>query len=345
MRDDDYIGRRLRPSRALPEFYTLDHLLRKISEIASVLERSQWEPGIRVLDAGAGTAPYRSFFSRPVFDYLAVDAQAMPDLSARADGERLPFRDGSFDLVLSNQVLEHVTDPVAVAAELQRIVSDRGYLLVSCPFVWEVHNFPGDYWRFSHQALELLFGEMDLVYVEPSTSTAECLAQTFNLFINRNFDGESWKRLLFRATNSRLLASLLPASDSLLPANYVVLARKAKIANAQPGRARIRLHIDAPAEGAVVGGSTVSIQGWIASDLPLQIVSARIDNCGSKELRHSLPRLDVWRAFPEYRYAHRSGFDGEYAVGNISAGEHRLQVEAQAGEMRVSETVRIVVKR
>ncbi|HEY2931197.1 MAG TPA: class I SAM-dependent methyltransferase [Acidobacteriota bacterium] len=343
MSNDDYIGRRLNPSRALPEFYTLDHLLRKVAEIASIAERSHWKPPIRVLDAGAGSAPYRSLFSKSEFDYVAVDSLAVPNLSAQAEAAQLPFFDGSFDVVLSNQVLEHVTDPCGAARELQRVLSDRGYLLVSCPFVWEVHNFPADYWRFSSQALRLLFSEMDLVYLEPSTSTAQCLAQTFNLFINRNSRSESWKKLLFRITNSRLLLRLLPASDSLLPSNYVVLARKLPAA-AQPSIDRgARMHVDAPGEGASLSGSTIRVSGWVVGDFPLQFVSARIDNCRESKLRHSLPRLDVWRAFPEYRFAHRSGFEGECEMADVSAGEHQLRVKAEAGGVPVSRTVRIFV--
>src|SRR5215467_2460428 len=66
-----------------------------------------------VLDWGCGRAAYRV----PVRDflghrYVGVDVEG-PDADVRADVLRLPFRDESFDHVLTNAVLEHVREPVA----------------------------------------------------------------------------------------------------------------------------------------------------------------------------------------------------------------------------------------
>ena len=49
--------------------------------------------------------------------------------AARADAVSLPFADGTFDLVMCNEVIEHVEDPVLVALELTRVA--RRYVLVS----------------------------------------------------------------------------------------------------------------------------------------------------------------------------------------------------------------------
>ena len=51
----------------------------------------------------------------------------------RGVGENLPFRDESFDLVLSYQTLEHVQDPAAVIAEMLRVVRRGGALHLRCP--------------------------------------------------------------------------------------------------------------------------------------------------------------------------------------------------------------------
>ncbi|MBI4454687.1 MAG: class I SAM-dependent methyltransferase [Acidobacteria bacterium] len=352
MKQVDYVNRRLRPLRSMPEFYTLRHLLSKVTEIVSVLERSQWTPPIRVLDAGAGCGPYRQLFSNGNFRYVAVDCQTLPGVSVVADAQRLPFADGVFDLVLSNQVLEHVCDPNTVSAELKRIVSDRGYLLLSCPFVWEIHCFPADYWRFSSQALQLLFADMDLVYMEPSTNTAQCLAQTFNLFINRNLENELVKALLFRFTNSRLVVAGIAPEDELLPANYVMVAkRKVPVettiqisavrqpsdtrARTQPGLplsdpGRFRMRVDTPSFEIPVKGPRVKVSGWIAGDSPMDQVWARVDGSEQWTMECNLPRVDVWRAFPEFGNAHRSGFQGECSMGLLSPGEHTLEILATA---------------
>src|SRR6267142_2041504 len=48
-------------------------------------------------------------------------------------GENLPFQDGSFDLVTMNQVIEHVSDQVAVIREAVRVLRSGGVLYVNCP--------------------------------------------------------------------------------------------------------------------------------------------------------------------------------------------------------------------
>jgi len=44
-----------------------------------------------------------------------------------AQGERTPFRDVSFDLVICSNVLDHVRDPQAVVAEARRVLRPGGY--------------------------------------------------------------------------------------------------------------------------------------------------------------------------------------------------------------------------
>jgi ubiquinone/menaquinone biosynthesis C-methylase UbiE len=65
----------------------------------------------------------------------ARQAAAEQGLEARAffqvgDGNRLCFPDGSFDLVLSNSVLHHLADPVAVINEMARVAKPAGVVLL-----------------------------------------------------------------------------------------------------------------------------------------------------------------------------------------------------------------------
>jgi SAM-dependent methyltransferase len=56
-------------------------------------------------------------------------------LSRRAAGHigRLPFADGSFDLVTANMVVEHVDDPAALLAEVRRVLRPDGRFLLHTP--------------------------------------------------------------------------------------------------------------------------------------------------------------------------------------------------------------------
>jgi len=52
---------------------------------------------------------------------------------AQAEGERLPFADSSFDLVLLIEVIEHTWRPEAVIAEIARILVPQGRLILTTP--------------------------------------------------------------------------------------------------------------------------------------------------------------------------------------------------------------------
>jgi SAM-dependent methyltransferase len=76
------------------------------------------------------------------------------DLCAPLSDER------RFDVVICEQVLEHVVDPWQGAANLRRLCAPDGHVIVSTPFMIKVHELPEygmlDYWRFTPRGLRLL---------------------------------------------------------------------------------------------------------------------------------------------------------------------------------------------
>jgi len=116
-------------------------------------------PGTRVLDAGAGNAPYRELFTH--CDYRTQDWPASSHPGARhadivADLHELPVRTGRFDFVLCTEVLEHLPEPGQALAEIRRILRPNGQLLITVPFVIELHEEPYDFFRYTPQALSRL---------------------------------------------------------------------------------------------------------------------------------------------------------------------------------------------
>ena len=51
----------------------------------------------------------------------------------RANGERLPFKDNTFDIIISDDVIEHLSNPSKVIAELRRVLKPGGFLVISFP--------------------------------------------------------------------------------------------------------------------------------------------------------------------------------------------------------------------
>jgi SAM-dependent methyltransferase len=65
-----------------------------------------------------------------------------------------------FDVVICEQVLEHVPDPAKAVENLRELCEPGGHLLVSTPFLIKVHELEAigmlDYWRFTPRGLRTL---------------------------------------------------------------------------------------------------------------------------------------------------------------------------------------------
>ena len=100
-------------------------------------------------------ADLRSLF--PAAKYLGTDMIDGPGVDQVADAEKLPFADGSFDLVLCLETFEHAKRPWLVAAEIERVVSDKGIIIVSSQQNFPLHKHPADYFRYTPYGLASFF--------------------------------------------------------------------------------------------------------------------------------------------------------------------------------------------
>lgn len=105
-----------------------------------------------VLDCGAGR---RSVYFENVVNFEIVPYDTTDVLGV---GEVLPFKDNSFDAVISVAVLEHVKDPFRSAKEIIRVLKPRGELICAVPFLQPLHGYPHHYYM-THQGLKNLFEE------------------------------------------------------------------------------------------------------------------------------------------------------------------------------------------
>jgi SAM-dependent methyltransferase len=88
---------------------------------------------------------------------INLDIQDSEHIDILAKGTELPFHDQSLDLVISQEVLEHIDAPLDTIAEVHRVLRSGGKFYCQVPFIIGFHPGPSDYWRFSKQALEHLF--------------------------------------------------------------------------------------------------------------------------------------------------------------------------------------------
>lgn len=107
-----------------------------------------------VLDYGCDDTPYRRLLPRTA-TYLAADLAGNPhaDVELSPDGT-VPVDDGSVDLVLSTQVLEHVEDPALYLSECARVLRPGGSLVLTTHGIMHLHRDPQDYWRWTCDGLD-----------------------------------------------------------------------------------------------------------------------------------------------------------------------------------------------
>lgn len=133
---------------------SIDHLWRVNKAFAAEVT-----PGMIVLDAGAGMAPYRSLFVHAKYetaDFQKID-KPYAEQSYVCDLAAIPVEDGRFDRIVFNQVMEHLPDPLKVLTEFHRVLKPGGKILCTCPFYFEEHEKPYDFYRYTQFGHRRLF--------------------------------------------------------------------------------------------------------------------------------------------------------------------------------------------
>lgn len=100
--------------------------------------------GKKVLDYGCGVGAYtQAFLERGAESWGAdIDEESLEVAREESQAEfileddGLPFEDNFFDLVFSNEVLEHVGDEEEVVREMMRVLKPEGILIVFVPNKW-----------------------------------------------------------------------------------------------------------------------------------------------------------------------------------------------------------------
>jgi SAM-dependent methyltransferase len=114
-----------------------------------------------LLDIGGNKVQKRGQFDYSCCDmnviYANLKADKQPDV--QADAAALPFADNCFDIVVCAELLEHVYSPENVLAEVFRVLKKGGLLLITVPFLVQIHADPADYGRHTDAYWERCLAE------------------------------------------------------------------------------------------------------------------------------------------------------------------------------------------
>lgn len=142
----------------------------------------------KTLDVGCGTKPYEKYFNSTEYIGLEIETTIHKNYN-KADvfykGGKFPFQNEEFDSVVTNQVLEHVFEPDLFLSEINRVLKKGGNLLITVPFVWDEHEQPYDYARYSSFGLKYLLENkgFEIIAHIKSENNIKALFQLINAYL------------------------------------------------------------------------------------------------------------------------------------------------------------------
>jgi len=194
----------------------------------------------KTLDVGCGQKPYEKFFNSTQYIGLEIDTienrqNKMADFFY--DGVAFPFQDKEFDSVITNQVFEHVFNPDDFLKEINRVLKTGGTLLMTVPFVWDEHEQPYDYARYSSFGIKSILERYGFYIVECKKSIND-IRVIFQLMNNYIYKKTVTRKVYLNLLTTfilmspinilgELLSKILPQNDDLYLDN-IVLAEKVK---------------------------------------------------------------------------------------------------------------------
>jgi SAM-dependent methyltransferase len=148
---------------------TIEHYVERVLKLPEI------DRTYTVLDLGCGNGRSMKYFqglNRKV-DWYGVDIDSSPEVESRTensdrlitfDGINIPFADGHFDLVHSNQVLEHVQHPRELLKEVSRVLKPGGVFVGSTSHLEPFHSY--SLWNYTPYGFSVLMKEAQLALRE-----------------------------------------------------------------------------------------------------------------------------------------------------------------------------------
>jgi len=217
-----------------PLYIARANLYKNIKKIAPFVEG-------KILDVGCGQKPYKKLFTN-VKEYIGIDVEVSghdhsnSEVDLYYNGKDIPFKDEEFDSVLTNQVLEHVFEADDFLNEINRVLKKGGLLLITFPFVWDEHEQPYDFARYTSFGIKYLLEKTNFEIVDhiKSVNSIALIYQLLNLYFYKIImKKKSILRFLFCLFLSvpnniigTILSVVLPKNNDLYLDNIIVARKK-----------------------------------------------------------------------------------------------------------------------
>lgn len=156
-----------------------------------------------LIDIGCGRMAHRKELEKVTSSYVGFDHPKLsklypsprkPDLYG--DAMKLPIKDNTFDTALLLQVLEHLDNPQKALDESYRILKKNGYIIISVPFMYPIHDAPYDYYRFTEYAIKKMIKQtgFKIIKLETGGNFFEFWLQSLIVYLFKKIDVNIRKR-------------------------------------------------------------------------------------------------------------------------------------------------------
>ncbi len=194
----------------------------------------------KVLDFGCGSSPYKSLIKCDKYVKVDIVNESHPIgnsvIDVFYDGKQLPFDNDTFDSIICTEVLEHVPNLDEILNELHRVLKQNGKILISVPFIWNEHEIPNDYLRFSRFGIKLLLEKkgFNILTIQKTSKTIHTITQLWtneihHVFFTRFFMLNYLINFIIVFPFNLIgwiLGCIIPDNKKRLPLNIVILAEK-----------------------------------------------------------------------------------------------------------------------
>lgn len=180
----------------------------------------------KVLDIGCGNKPYLPMFDNKITEYVGCDviqsSKFCVDVLSPAD--KIPLTDSLFDTIFSTQTIEHVANHQGMLDEAYRLLKTGGYVIISGPMYWPLHEEPYDFFRFTKHGFRYVLEKSGFKVTEINSNGGKwaVLGQTIILTMPFLFKW-SVARYITNSFFSKMDDKFYHDKNTL---NYVVIAQK-----------------------------------------------------------------------------------------------------------------------